>query len=72
VQEHLPGLAELGVEDEERSRFQVDIVPSEAARFALAHAGHGQQPDQRPPCRCPHRRREPVGGVHERGDFPAE
>ena len=53
VQKDLPGFAELGVEDDEHPRFQADVAPEQAAGLALAHAGHGQQADQRPPGRRP-------------------
>ena len=43
---------------DERPVVQVDVVAAEAAGLALAHAGHGQQADQRPPGRRPERRRE--------------
>lgn len=68
VQEDLPGLAELGVGDHERAGLQVNVTSSEAAAFALPHAGHRQQPDQRPPGRRPHHRFKAARRVHQRGD----
>ena len=69
VQEHQAGLSELGVTDGERPRVQVGVVPPEAACLTLAHAGHGQQANQRSPrCRA-QRWREAACRAHERGDL---
>ena len=69
VQEQPPRLAELRIQNNQRRGIEVDVVVVEAACFALAHAGHGEQSDQRLPGRRPQRWAQPTGGVDERADL---
>jgi hypothetical protein len=69
MQEQPPRLAELRIQNNQRRGIEVDVIVVEAAGFALAHAGDGEQSDQRLPGRRPQRWAQPTGGVDERADL---
>ena len=57
VQRDQPGLAELGLADQQHALGPVDVVAVELDRLADAKAASGEQPDQRVVGRRPQRRR---------------
>ena len=61
VQWKVPGLAELGIADGQGAGCGVVVGAVEADRLADAHAGNGQQPDQRLEGRGPQPSGQPAG-----------